>query len=66
MAKVKKDDPFKSISVSKEDHALYDSIRASLSKELGVKVSMATAVKLGMTFYNQRRNLVPTGQEKKS
>lgn len=54
---------FTSISVSKEDYAFYDQIRRELSeklKEQGMSVkqlSMAEVLKVGMTFYNQRRKL---------
>lgn len=58
MSEIKKqDNGFTAISVSKEDYAFYDQIRQELTVDKGVKISIAQTIKLGMTFYNQRRKL---------
>lgn len=54
---------FKQISVAVEDYDMYEELRNKLTEELGARVSLATTLKIGMTFYKQRRKLAKDGEE---
>ena len=58
----KKKPEFRTISHAQEDYDFYEQIRAEVSKKLGTRLSLAQVIKLGMTFYNQRRNFVGKDQ----
>lgn len=59
-------DKFKSISVPESDYQAYEKDREEIIKELGLKkLSLADVVRMGMTFYRQRRKLPQYQDEKK-
>lgn len=61
-----KDSKFRSVSISAEDYEKYERLMHQLNQELHADLSVAQVIRMGMTFYAQRRRLQNRGGVEKA